>query len=306
MGGLAFLWHESDGWHAQRPLGPTGIGASRDDALADLRAALHDPQRSSDREPVSEVSLVPGRVEQQAPEQARRERTRSIDDLDIEQCLLISPDAFESMLAQQCPLATHFPTGPAFSQHAVGALYDWPIGSSFFRRSRILQVSSTRYALEFRSSWLPVGFGVFAFDGNRLLALHRRTENLRVVLSAEQRRLDEADPEDMARFLAGNLGDDGMLRHDLVTLDSLHQMEASGEYLLDPHELWRIASALAPASIEAHAGGWTVGFASLFGWSVEKQVVVDWRIDVSRRFEVTARKRIVSERIFRSTPIVME
>ena len=289
MRDLMFLWKESDRWIAQAPYGPMGEGASQELALAALRVALLErPRRKPERESLLDEILRTDRAE------LARRRTQDVEDIGLDRCLHISLAAFESMLDRQFPRVA--PESP------MGAIQEYPY-SSFFRRQRIIEITSARYELE--AGVLPFGgsFGLFSFDGEQLLCLNRQVENLQRLFEREQRPIDEADPSDLAQLVAEAAGRRVNNAHKLVTADALEQLESDG-YELDRSELARIRTAIVPASVSSDADGWVLRFTTVWGWMHELQEVFSWQVGFSRSFQLDVQQRSLSKRIFVRVPLI--
>lgn len=314
---LAFLWLERGAWHAELPYGPAGSGATPADALDALHEAQLERRRKVERRPPSpppdEATARLLATQHESTPDATRSVPYEIERIGLDDCLLIAPDAFAALLAEQCERRTprelravreisrmfgHEEPRPVSRLSAHPA-------SGWLRRHRILWVNSQLYDLPISSHWTPERSGLFAFDGSTLLRLEESVAALQTMLQAEQPDLEAVDPSDIANLVAEAVGRRGDEHHTLATVDSLERMEEPGWYVLDRRELARI-SPLPEASLETSPEGWILQFATRFGHLGMDDEVYEWRVAFSRRFEVEIRLDLLSSRIFESRPLVMQ
>ncbi|MBY0401905.1 hypothetical protein K2X89_16550 [Myxococcota bacterium] len=313
---LAFLWREHGIWRAQLPHGPAGSGATQEESIAALREAMHELRLAiENRTPPPEedehfVGLLRSTM---STENLDPSRTEEIDRFDLDDCLLISPHAFTALLDEQCTRLTDRELRRSLElrrllgregPRPVCSISNHPVGA-WLRRHRILSIASELYDLRGSSLWGPFRFGTFAFDGANLVHFDGSVGRLQTVLQAEQPLVDDIDPARIAEFVVATVRHRREDDHTLATIESLERMEDSGQCLLDRRELARI-SPLPEPMLEANEHGWILRFATTEGGPGIQNEVYEWRIELSRRFEVQVRLDLLSSRIFESWPIVME
>lgn len=315
---IAFLWHERGAWQVQLPHGPSGSGISQEDSIGALREALRERNRTIERRaPASRAEDILAAMLASSKSKSSKASDQSwaeeFERIGPEDCILIAPDAFAALVAEQCKQR------PARELRAlrespllcgreelrpVNCLSDHPVGS-WLRRHRIIWVHSEFYDLPVVSHWTGDRAGLFAFDGSTLLHLDGSVEKLQTLLQVERPLLDDVDPDRIAELVVEAVGRRGNAHHTLATVESLERMEDSGEYVLERRELARI-SPLPAAMLDTSRDGWILRFATRFGELGMDDEVYEWRVALSRHFEVEVEVELLSTRIFASRPFVME
>jgi len=319
---IAFLWYERGAWQVQLPYGPSGSGISQEDSIGALREALRERRRTIERrtpasraEDILTAMLASSKSKSKSKSSKASEQSwaEEFERIGLEDCILIAPDAFAALVAEQCKQR------PARELRAlrespllygreeprpVNCLSDHPVGS-WLRRHRIIWVRSELYDLPVASHWTLDRAGLFAFDGSTLLHLDGSVEKLRTLLQADCPLLDDVDPAAVAGLVVESVGRRGKAHHTLATVESLEHMEDSGEYVLDRRELARI-SPLPAAMLDTSKDGWILRFATRFGKLGMDDEIYEWRVELSRTFEVEVKVDLLSTRIFASRPFVIE
>jgi hypothetical protein len=318
VGSLAFLWHENGCWHVKLTYGPAGSGATQEESFAALREVLYERRRSTNRRaPASKAGeLIAGMIAAKtwwSTKDLDQSWAEEIERFGLDDCLPIAPHAFAALLDERCTrlkdreLRRYREFQRPFGHQEprpVSGISDHPVGA-WLRRHRILWVASELYDLPVTSHWTPGRFGIFAFDGHTLLPLEGSVENLQTLFQTEQPLLDDVAPARVAELVVEAVGRRGNAHHTLATFESLERMEDSGLCVLDRRELARI-SPLPAATLETSKDGWILRFATRFGELNMDDEVYEWRVEVSRRFEVQVQLDLLSSRIFSSRPFVIE
>jgi hypothetical protein len=147
-------------------------------------------------------------------------------------------------------------------------------------------------------------FGVFAYDGERLLALAPDNDSLEQLLRAEARPLHAAAPAAFAQFVCDLRLSAGYVRH--VVLSSAEQLAAPtadsllARQRLDREELERVRASIAAPRIEAVPGdGWTLEFASVSGGRAGLFQLANQQLRFASNYALTVdAPTVLSSRIF--------
>ncbi|MGD9683905.1 MAG: hypothetical protein AB7W16_22280 [Candidatus Obscuribacterales bacterium] len=179
----------------------------------------------------------------------------------------------------------------------------------FFERNRLFTIRARDVRLE--GACLPAGgtYGVFAYDGQRLLYLQgnpkTRAERLGELLASEGKPLDSGDPARLASLFFECLYREGNDSHELIPSEEalLSYQQLEFPYEVNKKELPKVSERLKPpAIVDDGVHGWRISALSVHGWMHRKTTLSETDIAVSRDFKVTHRQTALSKAIFSSTP----
>ena len=301
MDWLPFLYVNPDGtWTGESAQeGDGGRGDTASAALEDwkrIHLELYDqtPQETLDRLPTGTMA----------------EWRKAVENMSVERCVPVSRSSFNQALNQAVPPKPRRGWWP-FSRDpkplTVSRVREFPHGA-FFRRNRLVYVECPQYGLEIMR--MPGGgsIGLFAFDGEVLRCLNRRSDHLREVLRIEGRPPNLATPADLAHLVADVLGRQGNNGHEVVTAESLEQREGrekiGGGYEIDRVEFERVLPGLTPPVISAE-DGWLLKFVTLSGWMHRTQTLEAWQVSVSEDYQLEVERKVLTDRIFTRVPDVI-